>query len=64
MEHWWTVLAKAGKNRMMLERMEITDYICWNMWKARNAWLFNGVKWEPWEIVNKALQEWKEFGEA
>lgn len=31
LKHWWTVLAKAGMESRMVERLEITAYLCWNL---------------------------------
>ncbi|XP_052172310.1 uncharacterized protein LOC127788238 [Diospyros lotus] len=41
--------------------MEISAYIFWNLWKARNAWCFNKERWLAHEIIQKSLDEWTEF---
>lgn len=46
---------------MFQERMEITVYILWNIWKSRCVWHFEGQRWEAKEVVQKAITEWQEF---
>lgn len=36
-------------------------WICWYLWKSRNDFLFNGVRWTPEEIVRKARDESEEW---
>lgn len=48
----------------MQARKELTAYIMWHIWKARNCWLFKN-KWMPEkEIVQQDVGEWMEFQEA
>ncbi|KAG2322831.1 hypothetical protein Bca52824_016044 [Brassica carinata] len=32
-------------------------WICWYLWKSRNDFMFNGVRWTPTEIILKAQEE-------
>lgn len=45
------------------DRQELTTYILWQTWKARNAYLFNGGRKTEREIVQLAWQEWIEYKE-
>lgn len=60
-EEWWRKICQANKNPKFWERMELTVYILWCIWKLRCAWQFQGEKWEANEIIQKAMKEWHEF---
>lgn len=49
---------KAGNEKCMNERIEVTAYILWQTWKVRNAWQFQKKERDPAKIINKAVQEW------
>lgn len=57
MKQWWMELAKAGNMGSMKDKIEVTAYIIWNLWKARNAWHFYRTEVAAWDIVNKAVHE-------
>lgn len=35
--------------------------LSWQIWKARNDWVFNGVQIDPRVVIDKASYGWKEF---
>lgn len=45
----------------MRERLEITTYLIWHIWKARNSWTYNASKVSEIEVVHKAIAEWTEY---
>lgn len=51
------------KDQDMQYRQELTPYILWQIWKARNAWLFTGERRTEREIVQLDWQECIEFKE-
>lgn len=63
-EEWWMSLWLANKDPHFVERMEVSVYLLWFIWKARCAWKFEGLKWEAMDVVQKAVNEWQEFKAA
>lgn len=61
---WWFELMKAGRDQRLEERIELTAYIFWQTWKARNRSIFQQVKCDPRGTVSKAGSEWREFQQA
>lgn len=55
---WWWKQGEAGNNRDLDEKQELTAFLIWQMWKARNNWSFKAEQWSELEIVQKALGEW------
>ncbi|CAI9095797.1 OLC1v1031812C1 [Oldenlandia corymbosa var. corymbosa] len=58
---WWDALMKIEKGEEVQARVELSVYILWQIWKARNVWLYEGKKLEPMEVVQRAMKEWGEF---
>lgn len=54
-------MGNAGNGQEMLERQELTSYLMWLIWKARNSWTFKSESQTKNEIVKKAWGEWMEF---
>lgn len=40
---------------------EIATWIMWRLWKNRNTYLYNGVEWNAQEVIQKALEDAKEW---
>lgn len=40
---WWQQLCRLGSQDIHCQRIELTSYILWSIWKMRNEWLFNGT---------------------
>lgn len=59
MEH-----SKAGNGKDLQERQEVTTFILWHMWKARNALYFCGENWEERVLIAQACEEWREWKEV
>lgn len=60
-KEWWRELGMARRGNGLDERQELTAYIMWHMWKARNQWQFNSELWPEPEIIQRAWKEWFEF---
>ncbi|OMO88448.1 hypothetical protein COLO4_20252 [Corchorus olitorius] len=61
---WWeeaiTNFANAGSSNAI----GLICYLCWNIWKARNACLFEGREGDTIEVWNQAFAEFMEFKEG
>lgn len=57
-------LAQVGNKNCMRERVEITSYTFWHIWKVRNEWQFNRKECDPRELSNNAINELRQFHEA
>lgn len=42
----------------------LAPWLCWNLWKARNKLLFDGISFTCQEILLKAIKDAKEWQEA
>lgn len=60
-EDWLRHICLAAQGQKVQERIELTVYLLWYIWKARCVWQFEDHKWEAWEIVHRAVSEWQEF---
>lgn len=58
---WWLEHGKAEKAQELQNRQEITAYIMWQIWKARNALIFGAENRTERDIIRKASEEWLEF---
>lgn len=58
---WWMDQGKAGNEKGLLERQELTAFIQWQMWKAINALYFYRENWAEEEIIKRACPEWQEW---
>lgn len=52
---------KAKNENCMEERIEVTAYILWQTWKARNDWQFQREEGDAAVIIEKVAQEWQEY---
>lgn len=60
---WWKEQSRVKNSWDLQDRQEFTTYLMWHIWKARNAWIFNGEKRSEIEVVQHAWEEWLEFKE-
>lgn len=60
---WWdgvqSIAAASGK----FEQLELTIILMWQIWKARNGWVFQCSRADPFEVVQRTLAEWRELSE-
>lgn len=55
---------KSQKKVGIIKQKELTAYVLWHMWKARNTWCFRGETWTERETIERACEEWMEFEHA
>lgn len=60
-KEWWRIQGTTRGNEGLEESKELTAYIMWQMWKARNSCHFNAERWTELEIIQKAWREWIKF---
>ncbi|KAI7993305.1 hypothetical protein LOK49_LG11G01153 [Camellia lanceoleosa] len=58
LEHLFASLEHGDKN------LQLVCYICWALWKSRNAWVFSQIRQLPPSISSLAVAEWIEFSVA
>ncbi|XP_043705445.1 uncharacterized protein LOC122655307 [Telopea speciosissima] len=56
---WSRVEKKQGQDIAGL-----AAYMCWNLWKARNALVFNGVEGSPLEVISISENQFQEYKAA
>lgn len=55
---------EACKKKKRKGHLELTAYIFWQIWKARNEAVFNNHQQEKRWVCQKALNEWIEYDEG
>ncbi|CAA0823730.1 Unknown protein [Striga hermonthica] len=60
-KHWWIKLCSINKSKIVEDRVQLTCYLLWWMWKTRNLWVFQNVWRSEIDTVRLALAEWREF---
>lgn len=63
-EWWWQKLCALSMDKINQDRIQLSVYILWLLWKTRNMWIFNGERRTEKEIVDLAIAEWQEFTEV
>lgn len=63
-KEWWKEQGKDGNQKEIRARQELSAYIFWHIWNARNAWNFNAEMRNDKEVVQRAWEEWMEFSVA
>lgn len=61
-KEWWRELANVSNQPSRRERQELTAYLIWHVWKARNSWAYNASKvpeHDVVEIINKCIKPTK-----
>ncbi|XP_027087538.1 uncharacterized protein [Coffea arabica] len=64
MWRWWDAVMESAKGAQGMDRIKLTVYILWQLWKARNKRVFQLESVDAKVIIDKAQQEWIEFEEA
>ncbi|KAL4304565.1 hypothetical protein GQ457_10G010000 [Hibiscus cannabinus] len=57
---WWRIYNSSFKNANQ-NCMVLIAFLCWNIWKARNKWVFQGIKNDPIEVWQEAAHAAEEF---
>ncbi|OMO52105.1 reverse transcriptase [Corchorus capsularis] len=61
---WWEESANTIVSFGSLNVVELIRYLCWNVWKARNSFVFEGREGNPIEVWNHAVAEFVEYNES
>lgn len=61
---WWQKLNLLKLNKTNQDRIQLSVYILWILWKTRNLWVFTGEKRSEKETVDLAYAEWYEFSKV
>ncbi|OMP11095.1 hypothetical protein COLO4_04041 [Corchorus olitorius] len=61
---WWDDVTTSFIDSGSHSSTSLISYLCWNLWKARNALLFEGQSGDPERVWNTSLQDFLEFSGA
>lgn len=57
-------IQKSKEKAELLDRLGLTAYLLWHLWKAQNSWIFNVEFSDERDIVQRAWSEWIEYKAA
>ncbi|KAK6125771.1 hypothetical protein DH2020_040487 [Rehmannia glutinosa] len=58
---WWSKICSPEKDAISEDRIQLSTYLLWWLWKTRNMWLFEGI-WKPgMATIDSSISEWQEF---
>lgn len=62
---WWKMVCSLKRDMVNEDQIQLSVYILWMLWKARNLRIFKGEMQSEKETVDMAMAmtEWQEFGE-
>ncbi|CAH2946075.1 MAG: hypothetical protein PPHERAN_6355, partial [uncultured Paraburkholderia sp.] len=63
-KEWWIQHCKSRNCGEFQSRLELSLNLWWQIWKARNEWVFRGVRKSEVDIVRSATEEWMEYKDA
>ncbi|XP_027155554.1 uncharacterized protein LOC113755889 [Coffea eugenioides] len=64
-KQWWTSMMMHTRTRREGDdHIALTVNVLWQIWKSRNARIFNSAQQHPLKVSEKAAKEWKEYQEA
>ncbi|CAA0826821.1 Unknown protein [Striga hermonthica] len=58
---WWEEVCKVKAESCGKDRVALSTYILWWLWKTRNGWVFNGEWVSEKQLVDCAYREWIEY---
>ncbi|KAK6139898.1 hypothetical protein DH2020_026343 [Rehmannia glutinosa] len=58
---WWSNICTLEKTDLGKDRIALSTYILWWLWKTRNLWMFQQCRMPDKELVDLAYSEWNEF---
>src|SRR5262245_37583655 len=61
---WWQELSSVALTNNLVDQLQFTVYLLWQIWKARNRWLYHYIWTSEFEVVQRAHVEWLEFDNA
>ncbi|KAK6158751.1 hypothetical protein DH2020_006065 [Rehmannia glutinosa] len=63
-KEWWMCVSLLPWNPVFIERINLSTYLLWWLWKTRNTWQFQKVRMSEKEMITQAHTEWLEFDVA
>ncbi|CAA0840196.1 Unknown protein [Striga hermonthica] len=61
---WWSQVCSVNKLQISEDRIQLTTYLLWWLWKSRNLWKFQNSLLPEVAVVNLACKEWWEYRTA
>ncbi|KAL4363103.1 hypothetical protein GQ457_04G005480 [Hibiscus cannabinus] len=58
---WWMEVASLLSTDLSRNHLSFIVFLCWNLWKSRNEWTFNGLYKNPIAVWLEAKQRAVEF---
>ncbi|KAL4273863.1 hypothetical protein GQ457_13G003900 [Hibiscus cannabinus] len=58
---WWKKLSMLNNKGLFSNGLDLIAFLCWSIWKARNALVFSASSESPFVIWNRANSEYQEF---
>ncbi|GER38816.1 RNA-directed DNA polymerase (reversetranscriptase)-related family protein [Striga asiatica] len=58
---WWEDLCSMQNSVANGQRITLSTYLLWWMWRTRNHWIFNKVHTTELQLVKGAIGEWLEY---
>ncbi|CAA0833862.1 Unknown protein [Striga hermonthica] len=58
---WWKEICRIKGASNGRDRISLSSYIMWWLWKTRNGWLFEKERISEKQMVDKAIMEWQEY---
>lgn len=55
---WWKKVCTISLNKVNQDRIQLSGYIVWMLWKTRNLWIFKREMRTEKEAVDLAVAEW------
>ncbi|KAL3524635.1 hypothetical protein ACH5RR_013007 [Cinchona calisaya] len=58
--NWWHEMRGASNRAEGEKHFSLTVNILWQIWRARNEWVFNSMRVDLQRSIRKALEKWME----
>ncbi|KAL4379926.1 hypothetical protein GQ457_02G020200 [Hibiscus cannabinus] len=58
---WWKKLSTLNKKGLFGEGLNLLSFLCWHLWKSRNALVFEASIDSPIDVWNRALNAFEEY---
>ncbi|CAA0832702.1 Unknown protein [Striga hermonthica] len=61
---WWEAVNNGRGDQYFQDRINLSTYLMWLLWRTKNSWLFTKTRITEKELVDGARKEWIEFESA
>ncbi|KAK6117057.1 hypothetical protein DH2020_049200 [Rehmannia glutinosa] len=58
---WWMTICSLPWDLTFIDRINLSTYILWWLWKTRNSWMFQNIRTLEVDLVSLVQGEWMEF---